>query len=112
MLNIINDLANEPGRNAKIDILEKNRDNELLKKVIGLALDPMKQFYIRKIPSYTRDQDTSLDLNMALDSLSQLSDREVTGNAAIEFLRVLLTSLTEDDAVVLERVIQKDLKCG
>jgi ATP-dependent DNA ligase len=47
-----------------------------------------------------------------MDSLYSLSNRDVTGNAAIEYLSKLLSSLTEDDAKVLERIIEKDLKCG
>ena len=47
-----------------------------------------------------------------LDSLTVLSTRQSTGNEAISFLTKLLSSLTEDDAKVLECVIQKDLDCG
>jgi ATP-dependent DNA ligase len=36
----------------------------------------------------------------------------VTGNAAIEYLRMLLSSLNPDDAKVLERIIDKSLDCG
>jgi ATP-dependent DNA ligase len=44
--------------------------------------------------------------------LYDLSSRQVTGNAAIEYLRMLLASLNEDDAKVLERIIDKSLDCG
>ena len=112
MLNIINELANEPGRNAKIQILEDNKDNDVLKQAVGLALNPMVQFYIKKIPQYENDKGVSLSLSSALKALDDLSNRVVTGNAAIEYLKVLLTSLEPDDAQILERVIKKDLKCG
>jgi ATP-dependent DNA ligase len=36
----------------------------------------------------------------------------VTGNAAIDHLKTVLEALKEDDAKVMERIIQKDLKCG
>jgi ATP-dependent DNA ligase len=45
-------------------------------------------------------------------ALYDLKERVVTGNAAIEYLRMLLSSVSADDAKVLERIIQKDLKCG
>jgi hypothetical protein len=108
-----NDLAANSSRNYKIEQLEKNRDNQLLMHVVRLALDPFTQFYQRKIPSYTPAKANQADsLGAVMDSLYMLFSREVTGNAAIEYLTKLLSSLTEDDAKVLERIIQKDLKCG
>ena len=43
-------LAANGSRNFKIDFLTIHKDNELLKEVIRLALDPFTQFYQRKIP--------------------------------------------------------------
>jgi hypothetical protein len=104
-------LAANSSRNFKIEQLTKNSDNETLREVVRLALDPFTQFYIRKIPSYeTSDKITSLQ--NALGGLFELSQRIVTGNAAIEYLRMLLSSVSADDAKVIERIIQKDLKCG
>ena len=104
-------LAANNSRNFKIDQLNANSDNEVLREVVRLALDPFTNFYIRKIPSYTQDKHIT-SLENALNGLYDLSSRSVTGNAAIEYLRMLLSSLSVDDAKVLERVIQKDLKCG
>jgi len=106
-------LAANASRNFKIDQLTANSDNETLREVIRLALDPFTQFYIRKIPAYTRGADeNTVTLEEAIDSLFELSQRIVTGNAAIEHLRNILTNVTTDDAKVIERIIQKDLKCG
>jgi hypothetical protein len=105
------DLASNNSRNYKIQKLEENRGNQLLIQVVRLALDPFTNFYIRKIPAYTQsDKITTLD--NALGGLYDLSTRAVTGNAAIEYLRMLLSSLSAEDAKVLERIIQKDLKGG
>ena len=110
---ILSDLASDNSRNAKIAKLTAQKDNVLLKKVIFLALDPFTQFYIRKIPAYTPAQANQADsLDSVLDSLSMLSTRQVTGNAAIDHLTKLLSSLVEDDAEVIKRIIAKDLKCG
>lgn len=104
-------LAANASRNFKIEQLTKHSDNETLREVVRLALDPFTQFYIRKIPSYvTSDKTTSLD--NAIGGLFELSQRIVTGNAAIEYLRMLLSSVSADDAKVIERIIAKDLKCG
>ena len=109
----LNDLASNASRNYKIEQLNKNYSDVTLREVIRLALDPFTQFYQRKIPKYTPAKANQADtLSTVMDSLYMLSSREVTGNAAIEYLTKLLSSLTEDDAKVLERIIEKDLKCG
>ena len=110
---IFETLASDNSRNFKIDYLRANSDNETLREVIRLALDPFTNFFIRKIPKYTPAKDNQADsLSSVVDSLYLLSTRQVTGNAAIVFLTKLLSSLTEPDAKVLEKIIQKDLKCG
>ena len=92
-------------------ILRANSDNDLLKSVIKLALDPFIQFYIRKIPKYKASKVT-LTLASALDKLSELSSRNKTGNAGIEHLTYIMESVNAEDALVIERVIEKDLRCG
>lgn len=92
-------------------ILRANSDNDLLKSVIKLALDPFIQFYIRKIPKYKASKVT-LTLAGALDKLGELSSRNKTGNAGIEHLTYIMESVNAEDALVIERVIEKDLRCG
>lgn len=108
---IFETLASDSGRNFKIDFLASHKSNDLLKRVIFLALDPFTQFYIRKIPSYkTAPNGTTLD--QALNRLFPIQSRMVTGNAAIDTLASILSDLSADDAKVIERIISKDLKCG
>ena len=108
----LNSLAENASRNFKIDQLNTQSDNETLREVIRLALDPFTQFYQRKIPEYTTDSKRSRSLDHAMLALYDLKERVVTGNAAIEYLRMLLSTVSADDAKVLERIISKDLKCG
>lgn len=113
MINAIFDkLASDSSRNFKLSVLEQNKDNDTLKRVIFLALDPFTQFYIRKIPAYTTTTRETETLEWALSRLTKLSKREVTGNAAIEHLKLVLESVSAEDAEVIERIISKDLKCG
>ena len=107
------DLAANGSRNYKIEQLEANRDNEVLREVVRLALDPFTQFYIRKIPSYTPNTTGhAASLKSMLPALYDLRERIVTGNAAIEHLTRILEAVEADGAKVIERIIQKDLKCG
>ncbi|MEK6828885.1 MAG: hypothetical protein AABY15_02080 [Nanoarchaeota archaeon] len=109
---ILEEIANEPGTNAKMEILRKYKDNELLKKVLYLAESKRVKFYIKQIPEYTTQKITG-DLESALDGgLSRLSNRDLTGHAASEHLKSILETSTPDDAYVIERVISKDLKIG
>ncbi len=110
--NFFNDLAANSSRNYKIEQLEKNKNNEILKEVIRLALDPFTQFYIRKIPAYVTSRPVWRPLDIMIKELSKLSTRQVTGNAGIEHLKQVLSSVSPDDAKVIERIIAKDLKCG
>ena len=108
-----NDLASNNSRIYKTEQLRKHAGDETLREVVRLALDPFTQFYQRKIPAYSRDPKfNTMTLGFAIGQLYSLSSREVTGNAAIEFLKNLLSSLNSDDAKVIERIIDKSLDCG
>lgn len=104
-------LSANPSRLAKEALLKQYKTEYLLQRAIFLALDPFTQFFIRKIPVVSkRKKEWTLD--QAMDMLGQLSSRKVTGNAAIAFLKEILEKISEDDAMVIERIIRKDLDCG
>lgn len=104
-------LLSDNGRLAKEKVMTDNIDNTLFKRVCYLALNPYIKFYVRRIPKTFAGLGT-MDLSTALDSLTKLSERELTGNAAVNYLADLFNSLSERDAQVLKKVIDKDLKCG
>jgi len=110
----LDSLAANASRNFKIEQLKKNSDNEILREVIRLATDPFTQFYQRKIPPYEQKipSYTTFDLEWAFDELKKLSSREVTGNKAIEHLTYILSNLNADNAKVVVRIIEKDLRAG
>jgi len=110
--NFLNVLAANASRNFKIEQLTANKDDKLLREVVQLTLDPFTQFYQRKIPKYKPGPTDGISLKFALDSLSDLSSRRVTGNAAIAHLTGLLEALNPDNAKVIERVIDKSLGAG
>lgn len=126
ILSILNTLSATSSTKEKQVILENNISNDILGQVLYLALSPRVKFYIKKIPDYIPERynqptdiremlSTSvvkIELSEALIALGCLSSRQHTGNTAIEHLKMLLESLNKDDAVVLERIIKKDLKCG
>lgn len=113
ILNILETLASDSGRNFKIDYLKGHANDELLKRVVFLALDPFTQFFIRKIPKYEPNAtDHAASLQSMLPALNDLSSRTVTGHAAIDRLTNILQAVSAADAKVIERIIEKDLRCG
>jgi ATP-dependent DNA ligase len=110
--NILDEISSEPGKNQKIAILGKYQDNELLKRVLYMANSGRVKFYIKKIPEYTRKVEQTNTLDFVINELEHISRREVTGNDALRFLSDLLATLNPNDAYVIERIIEKDLKIG
>jgi len=115
---IIQEIKADPSKNAKIAILSKHKDNELLKKVLVACYSPYVQYYIRKIPEYTpcTRPEPSLGLptplEEALEVLPALSSREFTGHAAQDLLAGLLGDMSPEDAFIIERIIAKTMDAG
>lgn len=112
IIEILDALAANNSRNFKREFLEQHKDNQTLRQVVFMALDPFTQFYIRKIPKYEQIGTTDISLSEAISQLHYLSQRIYTGNKAIDHLRDVLSNLPPQKAAVIERIIQKDLKCG
>jgi hypothetical protein len=111
---IFDEIAAESSTNKKMEILGKYKDNELLKRVLYLANSKRIKFYIKQIPIYKQSGigDTCGLLKNNLDTLTKLSNREVTGHAAIQLLTRVLEYSLPDDAYIIERIIEKDCKIG
>lgn len=115
MINIINELASTSSRNTKIEILEREKDNELLKSVFVHAYSPLIQYYIEKIPEYVTEntEDTATySLEEAIKMLNVLSTREKTGNDAINHLQHILDSVSWEDVNIITKIISRDMRCG
>lgn len=112
MIDIFNSLADTSLRTKKLEILNSQKNNQVLKEVFRLSLDPLITFGIKKMPAYKKSTKPTVLLEDALPKLNQLIQREVTGNAAQDFLKSLLESLDESSAEILTRVISKNPKCG
>lgn len=109
---ILNEISAEASTNQKMNILGKYKDDELLSRVLYLAESKRIKFYIKQIPEYQTNSISTLELKQAVDDLKYIIDRTYRGNEAIEYLRNILSSLSADDAYIIERIITKDLKIG
>lgn len=107
-------ISAEPGTNKKMELLKGFKNgpkSDLLKRVLYLANSKRMKYYIKQIPDYV-GIGPSLSLEDALDKLKPLSDRTITGHAAIQHLAWILSSLYPHDAYIIERIIEKDCKLG
>lgn len=106
-------LASNNSSNFKKAEVFARKDDELLKRLFFMALDPFTNYWIRKIPQYINIKSSPpMPLEEALDELLKLADRTYTGNAGIAHLKSILDSVTLADAKVIEKIIGGDFKCG
>jgi hypothetical protein len=112
---ILDEIAAESSTNQKMVILEKYKDNELLKEVLYKAKSPRIKFYIKQIPEHNilpiKEED-QYTLGQILVKIEDFSNREMTGNIARDYLKNLLEKTSEDNNYILQRIIDKDLKFG
>lgn len=114
IFDILNEIKATDSTNTKLEILKANADNKLLKEVYRLAYHPRLQYGIKKIPYYdpqSIDEEVTIEATL-LFLEHQLAERQVTGNKAIVQLQWYLSGLPPADAIVIERIIKRDLDCG
>jgi hypothetical protein len=113
VLSILKRLEATTSRLEKEDILGEHADDPVLKEAFRLALDPLINFYIKKVPEPSRSDGALFTLAAALESLKLwFVTRKVRGGEATEYLARMLGQLDKDDREVLCRVIGRNLKCG
>lgn len=113
ILSILNELESTTKSKEKLEILKNHTNNELLKRVLFMALNPSTNYYIKDIPdAVSKPTHEAKFIEWGLDEIQKLSNRELTGNDATDHLKVVLESVSSEDATVLKRVVLKDLRCG
>jgi hypothetical protein len=112
ILSILEDVASSTKRSRKEKVLKDNISNDTLMWVFCAAYDPTITYWIAAHPQVDSYAGT-MTLFTAIDEiLANLANRKITGHAGIEFYRDILASLSADDATVLRRIIDRDLRCG
>jgi ATP-dependent DNA ligase len=114
-LQILHQLEAASGRLEKEAILKAHATDPVFKEVCRLTLDPLVNFYIKKLPEagVAREGTDTWTLSEALESIkTHLATRALRGNAATTHVHRLLTCLEPEDREVLRRVLGRNLKCG
>lgn len=114
MIEIIENIKAAKGRNAKIEILQSLDEEQvkLFKRVAWLCYDPSIDYYIKAYE--TADEHIGcISLEDALNDLQNIiASRAITGNMAKAWIKDMHGMLSEDDAAVFCKVIDRDLGCG
>jgi DNA ligase-1 len=103
---------------GKAEILEQNRDNDVLKSLLFLTYNPFLVYNIKKIPKHTPDDSRHDEYSAAknlldfIQLLKKLKDRIITGNEAIDTIQEFFSKCNEREYEWYSKVIRKDLKIG
>lgn len=110
---IVKHLEATPGKNDKLAYLKDHSELPEIKNFFYLALEPTILFWIKKIPAYTPAERPEISLGEAMtDLVGKVASRELTGDAARDFIAGLLSRLMPGPAEMLERIILKDASVG
>ena len=114
---ILNEIKNIAGSNAKKAILESHSDNDTLKLALKCGLDQFTPFNVVKIPKTTsRIVDPNLTdaqiWQQFFNASKMCSDRVVTGNSAIAMLQITFSSCHSDDETWMRKILKKHLAIG
>lgn len=90
---------------------------ELVKNVMVATYDNRINYWIKKFPFPEEDSldglaESKIPFEEALSRLSVLANRSITGNAALAYATNLCASMEREDAIILDRVIKRDLRCS
>lgn len=112
---IIRDIQNCSSTKAKEHILDKNKDSELLKKVLLYTYDPNKKYgvseaYLEKIPYDPNDDGTSYNnLWILLDTLAKSNINDQLRNELRMHINYYSNENVRD---LIKRIVGKNLKCN
>lgn len=101
--------------NDKLKVLEKYKDSELITKILEMTYDRVKFTYgvsYNTIKNFTHNAyfEPVISLEFALNELDTLVKREVTGHAAIDLVKDLISALPQEDGDIIKKIIDRDLR--
>lgn len=89
---------------------------QLVKNTLIATYDNRINYWIKEFPFPEEgslfDMGEEIEFQEALDLLASLSTRQVTGNSALSYATQLCAGLEREEAILLDRVIKRDLRAG
>lgn len=111
---IIKLVADTSSTKEKQAILERNRDNDVLRNAFMYTENSRFNFYIRFEPSAAIygiiGGDDLTDASFKI--FDDLRNRVVTGNDARDIFMKMISKLTPEAAVIAARILNRDLRCN
>ncbi len=111
---IIEELNLSNSSKYKRKVLQKYADDFVLRIVMGLTYDKVTYTYgitlDKVLEEKSRHPAEELTLANGIELLKELSNRVLTGNAALEAARHCINSLNYEDAEVFKMMLDRDLK--
>lgn len=106
-------IAAQSGKKDKEAALKEALADELFKKVVVAALDPSVTYGIAEstMPVPRAHEGGSFRPN-TFELLRLLASRALSGHAAVNAVQIEMERLSEKSAVVLQRILLKDLRAG
>ena len=112
VLHILKELRKTNSSNEKMFILKHNKDNQILKHLLKYAYDHVTYTYgIRAWNMLEFECDSGTDKEPK-EVLDMLSERKVTGNAALKLAKQLYNTLNPEYKEIFCQVLDRDLKIG
>lgn len=97
----------------KIEILQQYKDQEEILQILNYALDPYKNFYIKKMPerlSYIEDSslDSAARFQFFIGLANDLKGRYITGNKARDTVQTVFRMFPEEEYEIYKKVLLKE----
>lgn len=105
-------IAQTASKNEKISMLQKYKDDELLKRVLEYTYNPFKNYGLSHAPQPETEGLFDLSHEPLWVLLQNLADRRVTGHAALRDIQCALNQLNAPSAEVFRRILNKDMRAG
>jgi len=109
---IIKELQTASGSNAKIAILQANKDNELLKAYLKATYDPAFSYYQTKVVASGAVGEEEFSQRTIANVCGRLAFRKVTGHLASSKLTELHNNLNKEGQELLELLIKRSVGAG
>ena len=111
---IIAEINENNGSNHKIAVLKKYQDDKFLQRVLKMTYDQVAYTYgmsIEQIDKFPGNKSGPSNLAYALDKIEEnICTRKHTGHAGLQYVADLLADLSDEDYVLLKKIINRDLR--
>lgn len=109
---ILEKLTKEPGRLKKEEIIKDNLTAANFKAVVFLALDFNKVFHISELDKPSGEEVSNPSVEKIFKFLEMLNSKSGASDKEKQTLSDMAYAIDEETADVVNRILQKDLKCG